>query len=79
VRSRLYLTEQDVRSERLRSNEQIKAFATILGQFGAALIGASAVRIYDELSLDSAAFFWLFVACVLIWLMMWSLGKLEAD
>jgi hypothetical protein len=79
VRNRVYLTEEEARHDRLRRNEKIKASATIASQFGAALIAAAAVRIYDELSLDKAAAFWILVGSVLICFTMWSLGKLEAE
>ena len=79
MRNRVYLTEAEAKTDRLRRNEQIKAFSTITGQFGAALLGAAAVKIYDKMTVDWAAAFWIFAGCVLIWVTMWSLGKLEAD
>jgi hypothetical protein len=76
---RVYLTEEEARTDRLRRNEQIKAFATITAQFGAALLGAAAVRIYGKMTVEIAVCFWILVGSVLIWFTMWSLGKLEAD
>jgi hypothetical protein len=74
-----YLSEEEARTDRLRRNEQIKAFATIAGQLGTALFAAAAVRIYGSMILEPAAAFWILVSFVLIWVTMWSLGKLEAE
>lgn len=79
MRNRVYETEEEARTDRLRRNEQIKAFATITGQFGAALLGASAVEIYAKLAVENAVILWILAGSSLIWLTMWSLSKLEAD
>lgn len=77
--SKRYMTEEEARSDRLRRNEKIKAFATVTGQLGTALFAAAAVRIYTKAAVEPAAAFWIVVSFVLIWVTMWSLGKLEAD
>lgn len=73
------MTEEEARSDRLRRNEKIKALATISGQLGTALFAAAAVRIYDKSKLEAASAFWILVSFVLIWVTMWSLGKLESE
>ena len=82
--SRVYETDEAAeRTDRLRRNEQIKAIATILGQFGAALLGAAVVEIYSKLTaeknVEKAVILWIFSGSLLIWLTIWSLGKLEAE
>lgn len=77
--AREYLSEAEARTDSLRRNEKIKAFATITGQLGTVLFGAAAVRIYDKVTIEGATAFWIVVSFVLIWVTMWSLGKLEAE
>lgn len=77
--ARQYLTEAEARSDNLRRNEKIKAFSTITGQLGTALFAAAAVRIYGKMALEGASAFWIVVSFVLIWVTMWSLGKLEVE
>lgn len=77
--ARHYMTDQEARTDRLRRSEKIKTLATITGQLGTALFAAAAVRIYDKMTLELATFFWIVVSFVLIWVTMWSLGKLEAE
>lgn len=79
VGRRHYMTEQEVRSDRLRRNEQIKTIATITGQLGTALFAAAVVRIYDKMKLEGATSFWIFVSFVLIWVTLRSLRELEAE
>lgn len=73
------MTEQEVRSDRLRRNEQIKTISTITGQLGTALFAAAAVRIYDKMNVEGASAFWIFVSFVLIWVTLRALGELEAE
>jgi hypothetical protein len=77
--ARKYLTEAQARTDNVRRNEKIKAFATITGQLWTALFAAAAVRIYDRMAIEGATAFWIVVSFVLIWVTMWSLGKLEVE
>ena len=61
------------------TNERYRALSRTLFQLGGALLGATAVRLYQNLALDWALVVWSVGAASLIWVGWLILGLLESE
>ena len=63
----------------IRANERYKSISRTLFQFGAALAGASAVKVYSDKALSFETITWVISSAALIWVGWLVLGLLDSE
>jgi hypothetical protein len=63
----------------LRLNERVKAVSNLFFNLGGALLGATAVRLNDRLTIDLPSALWLVGSAFLTWIAYMALGQLQSE